>query len=138
MAKQFSQEVQELINKAKQAGHAVRLLTISGTDYIYRSVNREEFRELQEKLVYDAETAREAAEAKKKAVKDDTEAVAKIDADLEKQALLIRDKGEERLIQKGLISPTINENTPAGVPTTIADRIMELSGFGVEAEPEIL
>lgn len=138
MVKNLTQEVQGIVTQAKAKGHSVRLLSIAGIDYIYRSINREEFRKLQEALASEAEAAKLKADAAKRDAKDDPLKLDVINSQLEKEALEIRDRGEERLVSTGLLHPALTESTPAGVPNTIADRIMELSGFGVEAEPEIL
>ena len=131
-------ELQAQIDKFKADGHAVAALTIAGVKYVYRSINREEFRELQEKMSQEAEKVSIDTEKAKVGLKEDSPEMATITAKVQKEAMKIRDRGEERLVEKGLISPAMSSNTPAGVSTTIADRIMELSGFSVEAEPEIL
>lgn len=113
---------QEKIAELKAKGHIVQAITIAGTRYIYRSLNRAEFRKLQEVLTAEAEAA-------KKTVAEDK---------LEQEALAIRDRGEDRLVKTALVSPEITENTPAGAVTTLADLIMQASGFGVETEPETL
>lgn len=116
------QEVQDKVASLKSQGYVVQAITIAGTKYVYKSVNRAEFRALQEKLT------REAEEAKKNLPEDK----------LEQEALAIRDRGEERLVEVGLIHPPLSANTPAGVLTSIADYIMQASGFGIETEPETL
>lgn len=116
------EDVQTRIDGLKAAGFVVQAITIAGTKFIYRSVNRGEFRQLQEALTKEAEEA-------KKTLKEDQ---------LEQAALQIRDRGEDRLLNLGLIHPSISENTPAGALTTLADLIMQASGFGVETEPETL
>lgn len=116
------ENVQTQIDELKQLGFVVQAITIAGTKFIYRSVNRGEFRRLQEALTREAEEA-------KKTLKED---------ELEQAALQIRDRGEDRLLNLGLIYPAISENTPAGALSTLADLIMQASGFGVETEPETL
>ncbi len=131
-------ELQAKIDKCKADGHTVAMLNIAGTKYIYRSINREEFRNLQDKMAVEAEKVSVQAEAAKVNLKEGSPQMAALNADLQKEALKIRDRGEERLVEQGLIHPQLTANTPAGVSTTIADRIMELSGFSVDAEPELL
>jgi len=134
----FSPEVQSKIENAKSEVHSVFSLTISGTPYIYRSINRSEFKSLQEKMVKEAEDARIEAEAKKKDLPKDDPKIELINQELERKATEIKDRGEDRLVSVGLVHPVLSPNTPAGVPSTIADRIMQASGFGVEEEPEQL
>lgn len=134
----LSDEVKVIVDKAKSEGHIVYALTIAGVKYIYRSINRQEFRDLQKQLVDEAEAARLDAVAKKSGLAEDSPEYAKIDAELEKASIEIRERGEERLVAKGLLYPKLGSNSPAGVSTTIADRIMEASAFGSEEEPELL
>ena len=131
-------EVLAKIAKAKEEGHVVFSIKLAGVKYVYRSINREEFRELQLALANDAEKVKLASDAAKIGLKEGDPALAKIDSELEKKALDIREAGEDRLVVKGLIHPELNKNTPAGVSTTLADRIMEASAFGSEEEPEML
>lgn len=130
--------LQAQIDKWKAEGHTVAMLNVAGVKYIYRSINREEFRNLQDKMAVEAEKVSLQAEAAKKNLKEDSPEMAALNAELQREALKIRDRGEERLVEQGLIHPQLTQNTPAGVATTIADRIMELSGFSVDAEPELL
>lgn len=136
--KGLAPEVQALVNQAKKDGHVVFSLKLAGVSYIYRSINREEFRQLQQKLADEAEEARLEADSKKQGLAEDDPRVAEIDAGLEKVAMQIREKGEERLVEQGLLYPELTSNTPAGVSTSIADRIMEASAFGSEEEPVML
>lgn len=136
--KSLAPEVQALVDEAKKDGHVVFSLKLAGVAYIYRSINRQEFRQLQQKLADEAEKARIEAVNKKQGLSEDDPKIAEIDAQLEKRAMEIREKGEERLVEKGLLHPELTSNTPAGVSTSIADRIMEASAFGSEEEPEML
>jgi len=135
---EVASNVKSLIDTAKADGHAVFGINISGTKYYYRSINRAEFRELQEKLTDEAEKARTEADKQKKGLKDDDPQVEAINNKLEREATAIRDRGEDRLVQKGLIHPALTINTPAGVISNLADRIMQASGYGTEEEPEIV
>jgi hypothetical protein len=134
----ISQEAQAKIDEAKAEGHVVFALKLAGVRYIYRSINREEFRVLQQQLADEAEEVRLEAIGKKKGLEEDDPRSLKIDAGLEKKAIEIRESGEERLVLEGLLYPEFTQNTPAGVPRTIADRIMEASAFGSDEEPEML
>lgn len=136
--KLISAEVQSLINNAKSKGHSVYALNIGGVKYIYRSINRSEFRELQQHLSTEAEELKRIADEKKAKLPKDDPKLAEVELFVEKEAAMIRERGEERLVGKALLHPSLNDHTPAGVAPTLADRIMEGSGFGNEAEPEIL
>ena len=131
-------EVQQIVDSAKAQGHLVYSMNINGIKYIYRSINRAEFKELQELMVKEAEAAKIESDSKKKDIPDKDPRLDAINQALETKAAEIREKGEERLVAKGVLHPKINANTPAGVSTTLADRIMEASGFGAEEEPEQL
>lgn len=132
------ENVKEVVDAAKAQGHMVYALPLAGVKYIYRSINRAEFRSLQQQLADEAEQARLESVKKKAGLEENDPAIASIDAALEKQAVEIREKGEERLVRVGLLHPEFNDNTPAGVSSTLADRIMEASAFGSEEEPELL
>lgn len=131
-------EVQQIVDSAKALGHLVYSMNINGIKYIYRSINRSEFKELQELMVKEAETAKAESDTKKKDIPDKDPRLDLINQALETKAAEIRERGEERLVAKGVLHPKIGANTPAGVSTTLADRIMEASGFGAEEEPEQL
>jgi len=131
-------EVQQIVDSAKALGHLVYSMNINGIKYIYRSINRSEFKELQELMVREAEAAKIESDSKKKDIPDKDPRLDAINQALETKAAEIREKGEERLVAKGVLYPKISTNTPAGVSTTLADRIMEASGFGAEEEPEQL
>lgn len=112
-------ELKDKIDKLKSEGHAVFAITISGVKYYYRSINRQEYRALQNSLLKTAESL--------KGTKPDAEI-----------SIMVKDSGEEDLVKIGLIAPPITDNSPAGVLTSLSDLIMEASGFGSEAEPEVL
>lgn len=135
---ELNTEVKNLIDKAKADGHVVYAINISGSKYYYRSINRAEFRELQETLTLEAEAVRSEADKLKKGLKEDDPKLEEINNKLEREAAAIRDRGEDRLVQKGLIHPPLSTNTPAGVIASVADRIMQASGYGNEEEPEIV
>jgi len=131
-------EVNAAIVKAKADGHQVFSITISGVKYVYRSINRTEFRTLQDQLTTEAEKAKLESDKAKKALPADSPELEALNIRLEKEALAIRDRGEEKLVLQGLLHPAIGPNTPAGVFPSIANRIMASSGFDNENEPEML
>lgn len=136
--KSMPEDVQGLIDKAKGDGHVVFAVPLAGVRYIYRSINRDEFRELQSLIADEAEKAKAKSDAARAGLEVGDPKLVDIDAELERSAMGIRERGEDRLVTKGLLHPALTANTPAGVPTTIADRIMEASAFGSEEEPEML
>lgn len=131
-------DAQAAVDSAKAQGHVVFAINLAGVKYIYRSINRKEFRELQGLIADEAEKAKISSEANRAGLKEDDPKLLQLDMELEKTAMGIRERGEERLVKQGLLHPLLSENTPAGVSTTIADRIMEASAFGSEEEPELL
>jgi hypothetical protein len=139
MSNEITKEVQKDIDAAKALGHVVYSVKIAGARYIYRSINRGEFRDLQSQLTSEAEAVRAASDLKKKSLSKDSPELSEIEAELETAALGIRDRGEDRLVKKGLVCPdNLPNNAPAGVVATLADRIMEGSGFQAGEDPEIL
>ena len=138
MNKELPEEIKKLVDAAKVQGHAVYAIKLAGMTYYYRSINRAEFRHLQELLIKETEKVRDEAEAKKTGLKPDDPKIKQIDAWTEKEAAVIREAGEERIARQGLLYPLFGENTPAGVMSSLADRVMQASGFGSEEEPELL
>lgn len=130
--------VDALVKTAKEQGHSVFCLKISGIPYYYRSINRKEFQELQEILIKETEKIKTESEEKRKDLKPEDPKNKVLDSSIEQEMMRLRDGGEERLVHKGLLHPIIGLNTPAGVIATLADRIMQASGYGVEEEPEQL
>jgi hypothetical protein len=59
---------------------------------------------------------------------------------LEEKLETLKEEGEEDLVLLALVSPEIGstEDMPAGFFSTMSDLILQASGFGVEAEPELL
>ncbi len=115
----LTQDLKDKIEKLKSEGHSVHAITISGVKYYYRSINRKEYKDLQTSLYKMTESM--------KGTKPDAEI-----------AIIVKDSGEEDLVKLGLIEPQLTANSPAGVVSSLADRVMEASGFGVETEPEVL
>jgi len=116
------ENIQKQIDELKSQGFMVCAITIGGIKYIYRSLNRAEYKAVQDILT-------KQADAVKKTASEEEVAAA---------AAALKDVGEEKLVSIALLHPQLTPNTPAGVLSTIADRVMEASGFGVEVEPEIL
>jgi hypothetical protein len=135
---EISPELKNKIDSAKSAGHSVYSLNVAGIKYYYRSINRSEFRSLQETLTTEAEAVKNRYDALKKGIPDKDPKIDQINIEFEKEANILKERGEERLIKTALLYPTISDNTPAGVLSTLADHIMLGSGYGNEEEPEVL
>jgi hypothetical protein len=131
-------DIQCLIDAAKAENHLVFSVKVAGTTCYYRSLSRSEFRQIQDKLSADAELIKEDADKKKEGLKDDDPKLLQINKDLEKKANEIKEKTEEVILSKALLYPKLSSSTPAGFYTTLSDRVMEASGFGADAEPEML
>ncbi len=125
--------LQSLIDNAKQVGHSVFSVKIGGKVYVYRSINRREFRELQDSLAKRAEE-----------IKSTSKTVGKSEVsqpDIDTKIARLKEEGEEQMVLLGLISsPPITkaelDNFPAGVIASLSDKILMASGFGEEAEEE--
>lgn len=127
--------LQQLINDAKSVGHSVFSVKIGGKTYVYRSINRKEFRELQDSLAKKAEDIKNAAKALGKPKED------LVQTDIDAKIARLKEVGEEQMVMLGLISttpitPQELDNFPAGVITSLSDKILIASGFGEEAEEE--
>lgn len=114
------------VNQIKSAGLPVHAVKLNGKQYIYRGINRKEFRDLQgemAKLADAIRTEHKANEAKQNA-----------------ELALLKEKGEETLVLHCIVDPVIQnildiDQLPAGAITKLADLIMKVSGFD-DAEPE--
>lgn len=115
-------ELQQAIDALKKTGFSVFSVTLSGKRYIYRSINRAEFRQLQKQLAEDTEKLKTSGQT--------------ADAQLAE----IREKAEERLVKLAIVGEVAAsmDNELAGAITTLADLVMQASGFGVETEPQQL
>lgn len=117
-------EVQQIVDAAKKANHSVFSIPIHGSNYVYRSINRAEFRALQNQLFDQAEQAR-------KAIQDEKALAVALDK--------VKDDGESRLVTLATLHPKLTEaelnNSGAGLVPTLADFIMRASNFGVDLEP---
>ena len=114
--------VQQKIDKVKAARLPVFSLVMDGVTYIYRGINRREFRSIQSVMTGLAEEIRAKYTKKEDEAKMTTE------------LSLLKEKSEEELVMLALISPEFAnkadiESLPAGVVTRLADLITSASGF---------
>lgn len=102
---------------AKANGCTVLSVSINKSQYVYRSINRLEYKKLQEDML----NSQKAAD--------------------EKTIAAVRDDGEEQLVLKALIHPRVASKLdlngfPAGVISKLAELVMQASGFGdIEEKP---
>ena len=104
-------EQQTLVDETKAKGFKVFSISHEDDFYIYRNINRAEWRDLLKRRNLTGED----------------------------NALEVRDQLEEEVVTLALMSPTLTpeqiNNLPAGVVSMLSDRIMFASGFGqLEAE----
>ena len=109
-------EIQGLIDSVKKSGHLVHKIELGGIEYIYRSINRLEWREFQKSLSEKLKSA--SPEGPTPAAKED---------------------GEDEIVMRALLSPKLSTrqeilSMPAGVVTQLADFILRASGFVVAEE----
>jgi len=136
MTDKLPKEVQEVVDEVKKNGQSVFLTELAGGRYVYRSINRSEYRKVQD-------TVLQLATARSHALQKKAEELGKDISDLEIEAAdRSREDGEEALFKMALIDPVIENSAstnglPAGVITKIADMIMEASGF-VPGTPEVI
>jgi hypothetical protein len=123
-----SKELTNKIEASKAEGHSVFAVDLAGRKYIYRSINRNEFRKLQ------ADTARRQ-----------TDIVNSTASDAEKEIKIagLGDTSEEELVVVAVLDPPFDTtmdlvNVPAGVITSLTNLIMSASAFGAEAKPTAL
>ena len=106
-------QVQESVEKAKSAGCVVMSAKVNDMEFVYRSINRMEWRSLQQSL----------------------------QSKIDNQSPGAKEDGEDELVMKALISPKIVDKAqiasyPAGVITQLAEYILQASGFGImDSEP---
>lgn len=117
-------EIQKKVDQLKAAGHSVLKLKLMNREFIYRSLNRQEYNELQKKIAASA----------KQLMSDNAD---------ENVEMLAREKAEEELVLRALVAPEVDtvldfKTFPAGIIQTLSEYIMRASGFGIEAEPEEL
>lgn len=115
-------DIQEIVSKAKAAGHKVFKTKVAGIECVYRSITRKEFRDLQKKIA------------------DRTAEIKKLNPEgWEEKAALLKEEGEEFLVLRGLLQPKLDTELdlaglPAGLVPVIAEAVMSGSGFGQEPE----
>lgn len=118
-------QVQQKVNEVKAKGHSVFKVPIAKREFIYRSINRQEYGALQKSIAEDSRKIRTSEGT---------------DEEKEESIALMRERGEEKLVLLALVYPEVDNssdftNLPAGVISTLADMIMQASGFGVDVEP---
>lgn len=111
----LGKDVASNVESAKSSGCVVEHITLGGKDFIYRSLNRFEWKSLQQ-------------DAMRKAKGPD----GNVDPT---KVVEIKDESEDAVVMKALIYPkheTVSElsSYPAGHISQLADRITELTGFG--------
>ena len=118
---QLSKEIRKIVNDAKSAGQAPIMATIAGQEYIYRSINRAEWRSVmveRNKGLKELEELGEAATDEQLAEFEDTQMKAIIDV----ACLYPSDMKPDSL--------------PAGALQSLSEYILQESGFGgAEVEP---
>lgn len=125
----MDEQLKTKIEAFKKNGLSVYTVTISGIQYIYRGINRREFKTLQGQMTKAAEAIRLEH--------------SKDEAKMNSELALLKEKSEEKLMIIGVISPELTELDidvlPAGVIGRLADLITIGSGFTeVTEEPQQL
>ena len=116
-------EIEEEVNTAKENGCIVAHLKLKDQHFVYRSLNRMEWKVIQKDTIKKASSAPEGDTARSLEIKDET---------------------EEIVVIKSCMYPRFSDASdltryPAGWVSQLAEKITELSGFGeLEAEPTIL
>lgn len=107
---EITKEIQAQIDEAKSNNCLVRKVKICGSDYVYRSITRKEWVDLQKELENTPEEK------------------------------LTKNLGEELMVKRFVIASERDaSDSPAGVMAQIAELILALSGFGqIESVPEEL
>jgi len=113
--KKLGKDVESDVKKAKEHGCVVEYLPLGDSEFVYRSLNRLEWKTLHAESI-----------AKTRGVDGSVDPMKVIE---------IKDESEDAVAMKALIYPkheTVAElsNYPAGYIAQLADRITELSGFG--------
>ena len=120
-------DLQPIIDAAKKSGHRVFKAKVAGTECVYRSLSRKEFRDIQKKIAERTEAIRKNTSAEL----------------VDSQMALLKEEGEEELFMKAVLSPKLGSELdmaalPAGLIPSIAELVMQACGFGDEAEPQEL
>ena len=115
LLEELGEAVQKDVAKAKDNGCAVQHINLGTQDFIYRSLNRLEWKILQKATLEGAQGPDGAMDPVK--------------------LMEHKDKSEDTVVLKGLIYPDHDNASdlshyPAGYVSQLADRITELSGFG--------
>lgn len=122
--KKFGEQTAKDVATAKQNGCVVQLIELGSAEFIYRSLNRMEWKSIQKQALKNAQGDDGQLDAVKMAEN--------------------KDAGEESVVVRGLIYPKVSDpgdlsGYPAGYISQLADRITELSGYGeTTAEPVLL
>lgn len=115
----MDEKLKQEIDQLKLKGHSVYKVSLAGESYVYRSVNRKEFRSLQDKIAATAETL--------KAGKP------------EDNINTIKEESEMQLVKLAVVSPSLQsvdlDSVQAGVVTRLSELILEASAFGEEVSP---
>jgi hypothetical protein len=112
--------VKTKVEQAKATGCIIEHLDLGGTDFVYRSLNRSEWKELQTESI-------NKAKGEEGGVLDPL------------RLAELKEEGEDAVVLAALIFPEHKDakelnSYPAGYVSQLADRVTELSGFG---EPEV-
>lgn len=122
----MNEQLKQEIDAVKANGLSVFSIKIGTGTFIYRGMNRKEFRALQAELAKAADTIRT------RFAEDATK--------MESELSLLKESGEEKLVMKCILDPKLAteldvDRLSAGVVTKLAELIMKASGFD-DAEPE--
>lgn len=134
ITKEQLKKLQPVIDDIKASGHNVFKASLSGSEYIYRSINRLEYRQVQDTIMKKSLERAKAIQAKSEEGDD----VSALELDTGDRS---REDGEEALFQLAMVFPKVDSDLdihqfPAGAVTKVADLIMEASGF-VAGTPEV-
>lgn len=113
--KKLGKDVESDVKHAKEHGCVVEYLPLGDNEFVYRSLNRLEWKSLQAESIQ-----------KTRGVDGSVDPMKVIE---------IKDESEDAVVMKALIYPKhekVSElaNYPAGYIAQLADRVTELSGFG--------
>jgi hypothetical protein len=120
-------DTQQIVETAKKNGHRVFKAKVAGMECIYRSLTRKEFRDLQKKIAEKTESIKKSSTAE----------------NIDSQLSMLKEEGEEELFMRAVLLPKVGSQLdlatlPAGMIPSLAELVMEASGFGEEAVPQEL